>query len=108
MGSSDNQQPRRAARAIPKAPQTRIHVVAGDQVSAEARGVLGIKDFTGEVVFASRQHGADCTVGDAGHMQYKVHKRDLVPLGSRTGISNTAEVLHMVPLWWLLACMQRR
>ena len=81
---------------------------AGDQVSAEARGVLGIKDFTGEVVFASRQHGADCTLGDAGHMQYKVHSRDPNHNPRRTlweakqVYQTRHEVSHMVPLWMLL------
>lgn len=87
VGSSDNQQQSTVCHTHGTA-DTHSCGGAGDQVSAEARGVLGIKDFTGEVVFASRQQGADCTLGDAGHMQYKVHSRDTVPLGSRTGIAN--------------------
>lgn len=45
---------------------------AGEQVPAEVRGVPGLARFTGEVVFAAKREGADCILGDAARLQYKV------------------------------------
>ncbi len=45
---------------------------AGEQVPAEVRGVPGLAGFAGEVVFAAKRAGADCILGDAARLQYKV------------------------------------
>ena len=55
-----------------EACQASVHDVAGEQVPAEVRGVPGLAGFAGEVVFATKRAGADCILGDAARLQYKV------------------------------------
>jgi len=50
----------------------RAREVTFSRLPAEVRGVPGLARFTGEVVFAAKREGADCILGDAARLQYKV------------------------------------